>query len=185
MLEDQEIRGWIVDIVAARADVMAVAVRQRAKFENWLKFELACRAIRAGATDVLVEAPNGANGRVDLRIAHKGDCWHIELKTSNTNWRIAGVPNRHRPITKNIASIVADAAKLSSCPGRSFVAFVLLPVPTDDNRWTEYFLRITDATGLSLSAERHCSRVHLVLPDETQCDAIVCCFEVHGSRQSL
>ena len=52
---DRQIRGWIVDVLGQRRDLLAVAVRQRAKFEGWLKFELALHAIRQGASAVQVE----------------------------------------------------------------------------------------------------------------------------------
>lgn len=38
------VRGWIVEVLTSRLDVMRLAVRRRAKLEGWLKFELACRA---------------------------------------------------------------------------------------------------------------------------------------------
>lgn len=49
------VRGWIADILKRNESVVAVALRQRAKFEGWLKFELAAHACDAGATAVQVE----------------------------------------------------------------------------------------------------------------------------------
>ena len=50
------VRDWITKILEERKLLVALAVRQRAKFEGWLKFELAYRAALAGASDVEVES---------------------------------------------------------------------------------------------------------------------------------
>jgi hypothetical protein len=68
----RSVRGWIVDILKRNESVLAVALRQRAKFEGWPKFEIAAHASNAGATDVQVETaspndPSSSRGRSDLR----------------------------------------------------------------------------------------------------------------------
>jgi len=98
---------------------MDVALRQRAKFEGWLKFELAAMVIAQGATDLIIEATYDA-GRADLSFRYGGETYFIEMKTPNTNWRISGVQSKHRPITKNIHSVIADAEKLQSCRDEGF-----------------------------------------------------------------
>ena len=59
------LRKWIVEILSNRHEVMSVALRQRAKFEGWLKFELAAHAEKCGATHVVVEASLPDGGRSD------------------------------------------------------------------------------------------------------------------------
>lgn len=51
----EHVRGWIVDVLARHQPLLAIAFRQRAKFEGWLKFELAACAEESGATSVCVE----------------------------------------------------------------------------------------------------------------------------------
>jgi len=94
------LRSWIVDVLEQRRSLLAIAIRQRAKFEGWLKFELALYAEQHGATSVEVEAPTGAGSRSDLTFLYDGKRYDVELKTSNTNWRMKGVLARTRPITK-------------------------------------------------------------------------------------
>jgi len=156
-------------------------MRQRAKFEGWLKFALATHAEASGATDVAVESGyEGSSFRSDILFAFQG-CHHLlELKTPNTNYRIPGVQNKHRPITKNIASIVADVKKLRSSNSDGLMAFVLFPVRADDIQWHEYLQRISTATGIHVSPTGHCCRVPVELGVGQSCDAVVCCFPVIG-----
>ncbi len=49
-------RQWIVAILQNHLPLVALAVCQRAKFEGWLKFELAQRAEAAGCIPVRVES---------------------------------------------------------------------------------------------------------------------------------
>ena len=53
---DKTVRSWIEQILKEHQPLLAIAVRQRAKFEGWLKFELAAFAESQGATNVSVEA---------------------------------------------------------------------------------------------------------------------------------
>jgi hypothetical protein len=173
------VRTWIADVLKAHPGTMAIAMRQRAKFEGWLKFELAAHAEASGATDVAVEAGyDGSLFRSDIVFAFNG-CHHLlELKTPNTNYHIPGVQNKHRPITKNIASIVTDAKKLRNSNANGLMAFVLFPVQAGDTRWHEYLQRISTATGIHLSPTGHCCRVTVELNAVQSCDAVVCCFPV-------
>jgi hypothetical protein len=145
-----QIRRWVAEIIQDREDLISLAIRQRAKFEGWLKFELACRALREGATQVVLEAPTDA-GRADVSFKLDHQLCVVELKTSNTNWRIEGINPTTRPITKNIQSIIADVSKLRRSGG--VIVFVLFPIPRDDQRWITYLQRIADETSLVLSAE--------------------------------
>lgn len=170
------VREWIVDILRSRLPLISVAVQRRAKFEQWLKFELAFACEQHGATDLEVEAPSGESYRSDLAFRYQGVLYHVELKTPNTNWRIPGVRKKSRPITRNIASVEKDARKLVECEGRGLIAFVLFPIPTGSDQWKEYLERISRGLGIALSEEAHCSRVSVPVCDGHFCEVIVCCF---------
>lgn len=49
--------------------------------------------------------------RADIMFKEDGETYKIELKTHNTNWRVEGIKNKHRPITKNVKSIIRDTYK--------------------------------------------------------------------------
>lgn len=51
--------------------------------------------------------------RADVTFHDGNERDDVELKTPNTNWRIPGILNKHRPITKNFAGVVKDARKLA------------------------------------------------------------------------
>lgn len=175
---EQQLQHWITDILRAHPGVMDVALRQRAKFEGWLKFELAAMVIAQGATDLIIEATYDA-GRADLSFRYGGETYFIEMKTPNTNWRIAGVQSKQRPITKNIHAIIADADKLQACPGRGILVFVLFPVPQQDLRWRQHLQRIASDAHLQVDWPTHCSQVSLTLADASQSDVVISCIEVH------
>ncbi|MGB7593385.1 MAG: hypothetical protein WCD04_15975 [Terriglobia bacterium] len=178
---DKTVRSWIVEILESRRSVITIAVRQRAKFEGWLKFELAAHAEKSGASNVEVEASKEstqAHERSDITLYLQGVRYDLELKTPNTNWRSAGIETKTRPITKNIAGIVQDVKKLRDSVGQGIVAFVLFPIPPRDDRWTDYLRRIAADTGVPLSERHHCSRVSVSLEGEASADLIVCCFPV-------
>lgn len=187
MQPDILIRRWIVEVIRAHASLVAIAVRQRAKFEGWLKFELAAYAELQGASDVKVEAGSAESGRArcDLTFEHNGGRCDVELKTCNTNWRMEGVLNLTRPLTKNIAEIVADARKLTMCQGEGIVAFCVFPVPTEDRRWTQYLTRIGNQVGIRLSVESHTDRVSVSLGGGCEADVVVVAFRVQKGPAAL
>jgi hypothetical protein len=128
-----EVQTAIRDIIERRQEVVRLAARQRSKFENWLKFELAVALPHRGFANVRIEDqyPQGLT-RCDLAFETGGVKYYLELKTSNVNWRAEGLENRTRPITKNITKIVEDILKLRKhCtpPDRGLAGFVLFPVP--------------------------------------------------------
>ncbi len=172
------IRGWIVEIIKQRCEIVGMAMSQRAKFEGWLKFELADAARRNGATNVKFE-PRHAPGRADLSFDLDGVRCVIELKTPNTNERIVGIESPSRPITQNIASIVADAAKLAACGG-GVIAFIMFPLKTGSDAWTKYLDRLGDGVGQKLSQDEHVSRETVALPNGGEADVAVVTFGVPG-----
>jgi len=127
------------DITLHRRDVMSVAVPQRAKYEGWLKMEMAAAlALHEDFKDVNIEPSYPLKGKADLSLRVDRTIWYLELKTSNTNWRARGLANRTRPITLNISQIIADIAKLrEKCPpAKGLMVFTLFPVPTQI--WEEH-----------------------------------------------
>lgn len=66
------LRRWIVNIVGAHPGVMEIACRQRAKFEGWLKFELAQYLTEVGAAMVEVEPGYKSGERCDLAFTYEG-----------------------------------------------------------------------------------------------------------------
>lgn len=172
---DDIVRKGIVRILGNNTLLLRIPIRQRAKFEGWLKFELAHYLEEIGAKNVEVESkvPNGRD-RADIAFLNNGEAYTLELKTPNTNWKVKGVKRNTRPITKNVQSIIADAKKLNSENG--VMAFVLFPVPVGDNRWEMYLNRINEETGLGLSKERNCEIINVNIDDNNVCSLVVCTF---------
>ena len=175
---DRRLRSWIVDVLEQHRSLLNIAVRQRAKFEGWLKFELARYAEEHGATGVEVETPSDSGGRSDLSFTCEGNRYDVELKTCNTNYRMPGILDCTRPITENIASVVDDGHKLRLCHNQGIVAFCLFPVAYGDSRWTDYLNRIGSGLGVSLSESEHTSRVTVPVSDTLQADIVVTAFVV-------
>ncbi len=129
-----EVQHTLKNILSRRCDVTVLATRQRSKFEHWLKFELAAAlSTKPGIQRLTLEDafPQGG-GRCDLSLETNEGKWYVELKTSNTNWRVQGVENKTRPITKNVSGIISDIEKLRArcLPAKGIAAFVLFPIPT-------------------------------------------------------
>lgn len=176
---DRVCRKWIVDVLQEHPALLPIAARQRAKFEGWLKFELAARIETELQSRVRVEQPTGRGQcRYDIAFTAGGEDCYLELKTSNANWRCPGVEPSSKPITKNVRSIVADAHRLRDCSGRGIVAFVLFPVPLRSDQWVAYIERIAAEAGVAVSARDHCEKVQIALEAGDLCQAVVCCFAV-------
>ncbi len=172
---EKVILNGIVNIINENKELLGIPLRQKAKFEGWLKFELAFYLEKIGLESVEVESPVGEKReRTDITFICNGKPYSIELKTSNTNWRIEGVNPMGRPITKNIKSIIHDVNKLKTDNG--IVAFVLFPIPVGDSRWESYLRRITESTGVALDKERNCRIVTINIDEKNSCDMIVCVF---------
>ncbi len=176
------VRDWIADVLKSNPGPISIALRQRAKFEGWLKFELAAYTELKGATSVEVEAPTSESGqarsRSDLSFRWNGVRYSIELKTPNTNWRMPGVSEKTRPVTKNFSSIIEDARKVFPNECQLLVAFVIFPVPCGDHRWREYLLRIGNELQARLSHEAHATQITLPISQRHSADVVICCFPV-------
>lgn len=178
---DKILRQWIVQVIKQNETTIRIALRQRAKFEGWLKFELASLAELSGAKSIEVETSfneEESKKRADISFEYLNQRYDIELKTPNSNWRMAGVANAHRPITKNISGIIEDALKLKSSSSNGLVAFVLFPIAPNDNQWKKYITRISKDSQLTVTTQEHCERVSISLGERDKADLIVCVFAV-------
>ena len=148
------IADTIESILSSNEDLLKIAFRQRAKFEGWLKFEIA-RAFSQLYHNTKAEYPIAdlfadkvlpelyrnteferliQRGHVDLF----ADNCLIELKTPNTSYTCEGVDPKTRPITKNVNDIIYDINKLGKLRKISevpcydlFIAFVMFPIDTN------------------------------------------------------
>ena len=116
----------ICRILNRNQSLLCIAISQRAKFEGWLKFELAAE-LRKIYRDTRVEEP--VKGfHIDIQSNQS----LIELKTPNTSYKTRGCKDRICTITDNINGIISDINKLSTLvPGtykNGYVAFVLFPI---------------------------------------------------------
>ena len=123
------IADTIESILSSNEDLLEIAFRQRAKFEGWLKFEIA-KEFQTSGKDTKVEYPI-AKGHVDLF----ADNCLIELKTPNTSYTCKGVDPKTRTITDNVNSIISDVDKLRNITENHcydlFIAFVMFPIDTN------------------------------------------------------
>ena len=172
---DAIIRKGIAEILKANMMLLQIPIRQKAKFEGWLKFELAHYLEQTGMENVEVETKAiYRRDRTDITFFNNGEPYSIELKTPNTNWKIGGVNKNGRPITKNIQSVIDDAKKLNSKNG--IVAFVLFPIPFGDSRWKFYIDRINEKTDLGVSTENNCEQIDMNVDEVNKCSLVVCSF---------
>ena len=118
----------ICSILKEHGCVVNIAMKQRSKFEGWLKLELAHR-LSEYFDNVELECLRD-NSLVDV---YAGGAL-IELKTPNTNYRADHVDTKTRPITNNIDSIIKDINKLQGLSNQSephYIAFVMFPIDSD------------------------------------------------------
>ena len=179
----KECRKWIVGILKNHSEILKLALRQRAKFEGWLKFELASYIVKNISKTVRVEsayADNKNRSRSDIYFKCGNKDYYLELKTPNTNWKINGIENRTRPITKNIDSIISDGEKIRKYGKEGIVGFVLFPIPVGGkhcNDWEKHIKRISAGLGINLSKEEHWDEIE-INEKEMKCKIIVCCFSM-------
>lgn len=174
---DKIIRKGIVEILKSHEKLLRIPLRQKAKFEGWLKFEIANYLEQIDMKNVEVEYKvEYSRNRTDVAFFHNETFYSLELKTPNTNWKIEGVNIMGRPITKNIQSIIADVEKLNSKTRNGIVAFVLFPVPVDDNRWEVYLNRINEKTGAGLNRKDNCELIEINIDSKNICNLVVCTF---------
>ena len=174
-----KVRSWMADVLRTHPDVVHLAAKQRAKFEGWFKFELAARMARAGVDEVRIE-PGGVvpHARHDLSFLWAGERYFVELKTVNTNWRIKGLENRPRPVTKNFNALTKDLHKLAPYGSRGLMAFVIFPVPPGDARWQSYVANACAKVRFSFSAEDDCETLIFETPSSEKYGLVTCVLSV-------
>ena len=123
----------VSNILSSRRELVWIAIRQRAKFEGWLKFELAHALEKAQSySNVRVEEPylKGSNKKADIAFTFKGRKCFLQLKTCNTNWRVDSVEVKTRPITENIDGVIDDIEEMRRIkkPALGIALMVLFPV---------------------------------------------------------
>ena len=127
---ESEIYELICQVLRRNDSLIEIAIKQRARFEGWLKFELA-NELKKRYDDTRVEKKVNRS-LVDVFANNS----LIELKTPNTNYTITGVDKtKSRAITKNIKDIENDIDKLKQNRlgfTNGYVAFVLFPVDSTD-----------------------------------------------------
>lgn len=173
---DTVINNAIIDILENRKEFLKVVVRQKSKFEGWLKFELAHYLEKLGMESVEVESRmEYRRDRYDISFFHQENFYRVELKTPNTNWHIQGIKKTGKPITKNIQSIIDDARKLNSNQG--IIAFVLFPIPCKDLRWKHYIQRIGQESQIFIDTEKHCRLLEIKIDNTNSCELLICAFK--------
>ena len=125
--------GLLTQTLGEGRERVLLALIQRAKFEGWLKLELAYAVSRQPNCDgVTLEAQYPASAsRADISFTLRGTQWFAEIKTANTNWRHPLVESKTRPITENVRGIIKDINKVrDATPSFGALAvFLLFPVP--------------------------------------------------------
>ena len=143
----KKLNNLIVSILKDNAELVFIAIKQRAKFEGWLKFQLAHKLLEEDEK-VEVERPYPTNGMLHADIYAKNA--FIELKTPNTNYRYEQCISCNRPITKNITSIIEDINKLRSIEeNEKYIAFVIFPID-QKKKYLEYIQRVEKEGGVEL-----------------------------------
>lgn len=141
----KQLNDHIVDILSKNKDKISIALKQRAKFEGWLKLELAYKLLQS-YSDVEIEHPYPCNNRKHADIYASNAL--IELKTPNTSYHTDNCVSCVRPITQNIESIIDDINKLQELGGQheKYISFVLFPIDAKEG-YKEYVQRIKN-TGV-------------------------------------
>jgi len=138
------LNGILPDLLACPE--LCVALRQRAKFEGWLKIELAAALLSKGLT-VRLEREYPGEGtdryRADLSVKLEDTDNEIlvMLKTVNTNFRFPYVDCLTRPITKNIKGLIDDVRKLELAPRDTvrYIVFTVFPLSCVESKRNEQF----------------------------------------------
>ncbi len=170
---------WIVSILIEHKSLLSIAIKQRSKFEGWLKYELASRMLAKGATSMEVEAAYpSSKTRSDIHLKISGKDYYIELKTANTNWNIKGTTKKAKPITMNVNGIIKDIEKLRSLCDRGISAFILFPVPLEKEKYWKYMERISKETNIDLSKTLKFRTMTTSLGGKDKADILICVLEV-------
>jgi hypothetical protein len=151
-------------ILEANRDVVSEWAAKRRRFEPWLQLEV-FTALKAKRTDFKREEPYaGRKGWCDFRaLEHDGSESWVELKLIATNYSHCFTePVASRPITNQIAAVVADVEKLRRLEREVHRGVLLLVYPMPSNydshaAWSAHLARI----GCSGVTVTECFRIPL------------------------
>lgn len=133
-------------ILNRNQSLLTIAISQQAKFEGWLKFELANELHRSNHSVRVEELVHGH--LVDLCVDNGS---LIELKTPNTSYKVGDNKPKTRPITKNVQDIIDDIQKLRDNRDgfkNGYIAFVMFPIGNND-RYSVHINKIQESLGSS------------------------------------
>ncbi|MCI6429055.1 MAG: hypothetical protein MR809_09285 [Rikenellaceae bacterium] len=136
----------ICRILQRNPSLLAIAISQQAKFEGWLKFELANELHRSNHSVRVEELVHGH--LVDLCVDNGS---LIELKTPNTSYKVGDNKPKTRPVTKNVQDIIDDIQKLRDNRDgfkNGYIAFVMFPIGNND-RYRVHINKIQRSLGNS------------------------------------
>lgn len=136
------LNDMIVTILSYNSDLMMLALSKRAKFEGWLKFELA-NILSRTYSDTEVERSTVSDGSIVHVDIYSNKSW-IELKTSNTSYKADGCSDLTRPVTANVHSILHDIDKLRRIkdPDERYIAFVMFPIDQAEGKYTNHIQNV-------------------------------------------
>jgi hypothetical protein len=176
----QLIRTKIEDIIRSHSSAVWIAIRQRARFEAWLKIELAAALEENPRVECQLEAPFGDGRRCDLLVDHDFTKLYIELKAICSNWSVPGVEKKSAALTQSIAGFIADVERLRCAKGHGIciAAFVEFPIPEEDERWMRQLKYISAMTGVPFWEDDCHSLIPIDLGDERKCNVLVCACQV-------
>ena len=111
---------------------LALFASECAKFEGWLKVEVA---------DILCEYGKVIPEKDLIDIVFENCA--IELKTVNTSNKYPGVLNKTKPVTDNVKSIINDICKLKKTVYKNkYVLFAVFPLE-DNKKWQKHLNKIS------------------------------------------
>ena len=177
----QQILNWASEIIQVNSEIIGLASLRRSKFEGWLKFELARKLYQNKATEIHIEELLENGSKCDLSFLFNDKKWFIELKTPNTNWRIADIANLVRPVTLNRASIINDVYKFrDNNIANGIICFVLFPIPQNDNRWQDDIKIISQGIQQPINLENSCKLLPVNF-NPHPFNVVICCFRVNNA----
>lgn len=147
-------------VLVSRKALLWIALRQRSKFEHWLKFELA-GALEDHSTysNVAVEE-TCEGGRADIAFTYESSRCFLWLKTPNSNWTFPGVNVMSRPITKNYEGMLNDIRSMKMEGNYGLLLAALFPV---DSNWSQEELQnLISASGKGRELLTHNHRIRMV-----------------------
>jgi hypothetical protein len=176
----QLVRTKIENIIESRSSALWTAIRQRAKFEGWLKIELAAALEEDARVECQLEAPVGDGLRCDLFIDHDLTRLYVELKTIGSSWRVPCVENKTKDTTNNIRDVIADVEKLRRAKeyAKCVVAFVEFPVPEEGEKCRRHLKYISEVTKVPFGDDDCYRLMPIEFEGEIKCNVLVCACEV-------